>query len=246
MPRRDSRERGSRRNCRNSAILRGHAACEKGAHDADAEPRDRTGPLYLRDARPRRRPRNAAAPGSWRQRARARGGDQRDVPAHGRDEGLGPAPERRRRAARPQGRRDAPAARRGRPVDVGHDQAAAPRHHAAGQPRGIRGAARHRLRLRDRRPGALPRERLPRPPRHGRGVPRHPVEDPDRRAARALAAHPGSLPADEGARARHRADRLRQVDDALRDDRLHQPQRAPTTSSRSRTRSSSCTRTRSA
>ena len=36
--------------------------------------------------------------------------------------------------------------------------------------------------------------------------------------------HPRALPADQGARAGHRADRLGQVDDALRDDRLHQPQ----------------------
>ena len=38
-----------------------------------------------------------------------------------------------------------------------------------------------------------------------------------------LAAHPAALPAEQGARARHRPDRLRQVDDAVRDDRLHQP-----------------------
>ena len=45
---------------------------------------------------------------------------------------------------------------------------------------------------------------------------------------------------------RHRHHRLRQVHDARRHDRLHEPDAATTTSSRSRTRSSSCTRTRSA
>ena len=49
--------------------------------------------------------------------------------------------------------------------------------------------------------------------------------------------------AEQGAGAGHRPDRLGQVDDALRDDRPHQPARATITSSRSRTRSSSCTRT---
>ena len=44
-------------------------------------------------------------------------------------------------------------------------------------------------------------------------------------------------------RARHRPDRLRQVDDARGADRPDQPRRAPSTSSRSRTRSSSCTGT---
>ena len=43
------------------------------------------------------------------------------------------------------------------------------------------------------------------------------------------------------ARARHRRDRLGQDDDARRDDRPHQPRRAGRTSSRSRTRSRSCT-----
>ena len=44
-----------------------------------------------------------------------------------------------------------------------------------------------------------------------------------RRRARPLAAHPQAVPAEQGAGARHRPDRLGQVDDALRDDRLHQP-----------------------
>ena len=56
-----------------------------------------------------------------------------------------------------------------------------------------------------------------------RRVPRHPDQDPHRRAARPVAAHPAALPAEQRAGARHRADRVRQVDDALRDDRLHQP-----------------------
>ena len=48
-----------------------------------------------------------------------------------------------------------------------------------------------------------------------------------------------------GPRPRHGSDRLGQVDDARRDDRLHQRQLRASTSSRSRTRSSSSTRTRS-
>ena len=47
-------------------------------------------------------------------------------------------------------------------------------------------------------------------------------------------------------RARHRPDRLGQVDDARGDDRPDQRRRATSTSSRSRTRSSSCTSTRAA
>ena len=42
-------------------------------------------------------------------------------------------------------------------------------------------------------PGALPLERVRRSARARRGVPRHPVEDPDRRAARPVAAHPATL-----------------------------------------------------
>ena len=59
----------------------------------------------------------------------------------------------------------------------------------------------------------------------------------------------GAAPAREEAarpRPRHRPDRLRQVDDARLDDRRDQPHAAPTTSSRSRIRSSSCTVTRAA
>ena len=37
-------------------------------------------------------------------------------------------------------------------------------------------------------------------------------------------AHPAAVQAEQGAGARHRPDRVGQVDDALRDDRLHQPQ----------------------
>ena len=50
--------------------------------------------------------------------------------------------------------------------------------------RRVRGTPRHRLRLRDPRPGALPRQRVHGSQGPGRGVPRHPGEDPDRRAAR--------------------------------------------------------------
>ncbi len=95
--------------------------------------------------------------------------------------------------------------------------------------------------------GALPREPLRRPPRDRRGAPADPEPDPDR--ARSSASPQAILDLcylSQGARARHRPDRLGQVDDARGDDRPHQPQPAPTTSSPSRTRSSSCTRTSSA
>ena len=49
-----------------------------------------------------------------------------------------------------------------------------------------------------------------------------PTQDPDRRTTRALVAHSRALPLEQGARARHRPDRLRKVDDAVRDDRPHQ------------------------
>ena len=58
----------------------------------------------------------------------------------------------------------------------------------------IRRPPRHRLRLRDRRAGAVPRQHL-----HGSQGPGAvfrviPTQDPDRRAARPLAAHPAPLP----------------------------------------------------
>ena len=56
---------------------------------------------------------------------------------------------------------------------------------------------------------------------------------------------PRARPQAARARARHRPDRLGQVDDAGRDDRRDQRDARRSTSSRSRTRSSSCTRTRS-
>ncbi len=92
----------------------------------------------------------------------------------------------------------------------------------AQEPRRVPGPSRYRLRLRDRRAGALPRQHLPGPARHRRRLPRHPVGDPDRRAARPLAARPQPVQPEEGAGARHRPDRLGQVDDAVGDDRLRQ------------------------
>ena len=73
-------------------------------------------------------------------------------------------------------------------------------------------------------PGALPRQHL-----HGPQGPGRACSASSRRkilTAEQLGlspAHPQALPAEQGAGARHRADRLRQVDDALRDDRPHQP-----------------------
>ena len=78
---------------------------------------------------------------------------------------------------------------------------------------------------------------------HRRGVP----HDPDARSSRSRSsACPEARRARQQAarpRARHRPDRLRQVDDARRDDRPDQPHARASTSSRSRIRSSSSTST---
>ena len=58
-----------------------------------------------------------------------------------------------------------------------------------------------------------------------RGVSRHPGQDPHRRATGAVAAHPAVVQADQGAGAGHGADRVGEVHDAVRDDRLHQRDR---------------------
>ena len=68
----------------------------------------------------------------------------------------------------------------------------------------------------------LSRQRVPHPPRRGRGVPNHPHPGHDAGRARAAADHEGAVREGEGAGAGHRADRLRKVDHAGRDDRLHQ------------------------
>mgnify|MGYP003694389407 CR=1 FL=1 len=89
------------------------------------------------------------------------------------------------------------------------------------------------------------------------GVPHQRVPPPSRASPRSCRVIPDQVPdlAELGlprvvsqftrlssrARARHRADRHRQVHDARRDDQRDQPTRAASTSSRSRTRSSSCT-----
>ena len=135
----------------------------------------------------------------------------------------------------------APVARRrdGRP--------AARSDHAGEEPAGVRREARHRLRLRDPRPRALPRQHV-----HGPQGPRRASSASSRPkilTAEQLGLSPAILEpvqAEQGAGARHRPDRLGQVDDALRDGRPHQQDARRITSSRSRTRSSSCTRTRSA
>ena len=54
-------------------------------------------------------------------------------------------------------------------------------------------------------------------------IPRDPVKDSDGRATLALAAHPAALSLAEGARPGHRSDRIGQINDPLRDDRLRQP-----------------------
>ena len=74
-----------------------------------------------------------------------------------------------------------------------------------------------------------------------RALARHPDRSADARAARPAAGVAAGAPATKGLVARHRADRLGQVDDARRDGRPASTRRAATTSSRSRTRSSSCT-----
>ena len=102
-------------------------------------------------------------------------------------------------------------------------QQAARADHAGGQPRGVCGAARYRLRVRNSEPRQVPRQRVRRSQGPRRGVPRHPDQDPHRREARPVAAHPEPVQAEQGARARDRPDGLGQVDDAVRDDRLHQP-----------------------
>ena len=88
---------------------------------------------------------------------------------------------------------------------------------------GVRGEARYGLRVRSAEPRQVPRQRVRRSQRARRGVPRHPVRDSDRGEARPVAAHPEPVQAEQGARAGDRSDRIGKVDDAVRDDRLHQP-----------------------
>ena len=88
--------------------------------------------------------------------------------------------------------------------------------------RHVPGDQRRRLLVRARRPRPLPRQRLPRPARRGRGLPNHSDQGHDHRGARPAADPQGGLRQGEGPRAGHRPDRLRQVDHAGGDDRLHQ------------------------
>ena len=87
----------------------------------------------------------------------------------------------------------------------------------------VRVDRRSRLRARARHEGALPRELPAQADRHRRGVPRDPDDHQDARRARRAAGHPQARRAARRPRARHRPDRQRQVDDARRDDRSHQP-----------------------
>ena len=101
---------------------------------------------------------------------------------------------------------------------------AAPADHSRQERQRVRRPSRYRLRLRDRRAGPVPLQRLHGSQRAGRRLPRHSEQDPHRRAARPLAAHSAAVRIVEGPRPRDRADRFGQVDDALRDGRLDQPE----------------------
>ena len=181
-------------------------------HDPAQRRRDR-GELRAR-SRPRRSPprgrrRRPPLPAHWRRRRRrrhlrsphgaaavsrstARRAIDRAVPPDGRQQGLGSPPVREHAAADAQGRPH-PAARSGRgAADARRHRGADGADHAGDQSRRVRAAQRHRLRLRDQGPGALSRQHVSRSQGPRRGVPRHPGEDPDRRRARAVAAHPAS------------------------------------------------------
>ena len=110
----------------------------------------------------------------------------------------------------------------------------------------VRERAAARLRLLDPRRGPVPRQLLLPARRDLRRLPPHPARDPEPRVARAAAGAGGVHPQAARLRARHRPDRLRQVDHARLDGRHDQRASARSTSSRSRTRSSSSTGTRSA
>ncbi len=97
-------------------------------------------------------------------------------------------------------------------------------HSARAEPRGVPAAPRHRLRVRDRGAGPLPLQLLHGPQGDGRRLPGDPEQDHHRGGDGALEGDPSALQPAEGARARHRSDGLRQVDHALRPDRLHQPE----------------------
>ena len=98
---------------------------------------------------------------------------------------------------------------------------------AAGE---VRGGPRARLRLLGARQGPLPRQHVP-PARLGRcGLPPHPVRDQEARGPRRAARHRQLRDAAARLRPRHRAHRLRQVDDAGLARRPGQPQPRATTS----------------
>ena len=105
----------------------------------------------------------------------------------------------------------------------------------------VRGDPRARHELHGARHRPVPRERLPEAQRGRRVLPPDPVH---RRAVREARSPRGRSPLLRGparARAGHRPDRLRQVDDARVDHRPREPAAARATSSRSKSRSSSCT-----
>ena len=92
-------------------------------------------------------------------------------------------------------------------------------------------------------PRALPRQRLLPAREHRRRVPHDPGADQDARGAEPARAPLRARRQAARPRPRHRPDRLRQVDDARRAARPHQPDARTSTSSRSRIRSSSSTGT---
>jgi len=106
----------------------------------------------------------------------------------------------------------------------------------------LRRLRRSRHRLPRRGSASLPRQRLPAAWRHLIRLPRHPQDRARLRAAQPAARRPEARRVAPRARARHRRDRLGKDDDPRGDDRLHETAgRKQATSSRSRTRSRSCT-----
>ena len=132
------------------------------------------------------------------------------------------------------------------PLDDENLRADALRDRPRAEDQDVRGDGRRRLRLRDPQRRALPRQLLQAEVRLRRRLPPDPDQGPHRRRARAAADPQEVGDAAQGPRARDRADRLRQVHHAGRHHRPRQQGAARTTSSRSRTRSSSCTTARAA
>ncbi len=123
-------------------------------------------------------------------------------------------------AARPRPRR--PQGRRTSAPDAGRDERGHLQHHDRQAEAPVRGEARTRLLLRRQGARPLPGQRLYAEGGRGRGLPALPAVDVELRPAGHPPAHPAALLPAAGPRPRHRADRLRQVDDAGLHDRAHQ------------------------